>query len=171
MAASENGTERLKVGSIASGGHFGMQAFESNPETGGPTVRNATVTVDSESCDLLVLSREKFFELQGQGGVLGDEVIKMMQEVELARVRANEKMLSERKGLQLKREGQLEGGDIVDAEVKKKKTVAVREDEHLQGVPPPPPPLMPPSSSSHRKEPGARKGDANAEALSPQETG
>ena len=63
-------------------------------------MRKVTVTVDSESCDLLVLSREQFFELRGQGGILSDEVIKMMQEVELARTKANDAMLDGRERLQ-----------------------------------------------------------------------
>ena len=99
--------ELLKVGTIESGGHFGNRALESDPESGEPRVRNATVTVESESCDLFVLSREKFLELRGQGGIIDDDVMKKMEEVELARAKQNDEMLSERKGEQ---EEQGDGG-------------------------------------------------------------
>ena len=156
-------SELLKVGTIESGGHFGNQAFESDPESGKPPVRKATVTVDSESCDLLVLSREQFFELRGQGGILSDEVIKMMQEVELARAKANDAMLDGRERLQIGKQEQSPAADEGTAAVESvQQTAAVNNEDPPVQAPPPPPPTPTPTPQDSKTD--------TAALLSPQET-
>jgi hypothetical protein len=118
--------------------------------------------VDSESCDLLVLSREQFFELRGQGGILSDEVIKMMQEVELARAKANDAMLGGRERLQIGKPDEpspaADEGTAAVASVQQ--TAAVNNVDPPVQAPPPPPPTPTPQDS---------KNDTAA-LLSPQET-
>jgi CRP-like cAMP-binding protein len=125
--APEKTTERLKVGVIESGSHFGHQAFETDPESGGPTLRKATVTVESESCKILVLSRDKFFKLRGQGNVLDEDVMKMLEEVERARERQNEVALG---ASQMGEEGESTGRVGID----KKATEPITQEAKLEGV-------------------------------------
>jgi CRP-like cAMP-binding protein len=154
-----NSNELLKVGTIESGGHFGNQAFESDPESGKPPVRNATVTVDSESCDLLVLSRDQFFKLRGRGGVLSDDVIKMMQEVELARAKANEEMLGGRDRLQMGKQIQSAAANESAYVDSLQQITAVDKEDPVRAPPPPPPRLS-----------TLKSAEVDTATLSPQET-
>ena len=78
---------------------LGHGAFETDPDSGRAKLRSATVTVGSKSCELLVLSRKEFFKLQGKAGVMDDEVMKKMEEVELACGELNQKILGNRRSL------------------------------------------------------------------------
>ena len=56
-------------------------------------MRMATVTVGSDTCELLVLSRAHFFELCGTDRAIDDMVLEHLLEVERFRQRANSNLL------------------------------------------------------------------------------
>ena len=82
-----------KVGIIGSGEIFGSRALEFDAESSSAPVRNASVTVESDVCNLLVLSRAKFFKLLNKGSVLDEAVKISLEEIEGARAKHNQELL------------------------------------------------------------------------------